>query len=328
MKQLVILLPNGATTLGSLILTLEVIEKANEYFVQKGKEPVFKVLLVGDAKKKAISSGSVSIQQNKSIGEAKYADLIIVPALGDPIEKAVKLNKKIIEWVIMQHKEGAEVASLCTGAFILAAAGLLNGKQCSTHWSAAEDFRNMFPEVNLTIEKIITEEHGVYTTGGAISSMNLVLHLVEKYYNRDTAIYCAKVFEVDLNRNNQLGFIIFSGQKKHDDDDIKKAQLFIENNVGDKIIVDTLSSKFSIDRRNFDRRFKKATGNSPLEYMQRVKIEAAKKSLETSRKTVNEVMYQVGYSDVRAFREVFKKITGMSPIEYRAKYNKEAADLF
>ena len=328
MKQLVILLPNGATTLGSLILTVEVIQKANEYFIEKGKKPVFKIVLVGDAKTNAISSGSFLIQQDKSIEEAKEADLIIVPALGDNIEKAIKLNKRLIDWVIMQYKEGVEVASLCTGAFILASAGLLNGKQCSTHWSAAPIFRNMFPEVNLTIEKIITEDHGIYTTGGALSSMNLVLHLVEKYYNRETAIHCAKIFEVDLDRNNQLGFIIFSGQKNHDDDQIRKAQLFIENNVGDKIIVEKLSSKFSIDRRNFDRRFKKATGNSPLEYMQRVKIEAAKKSLETSRKTVNEVMYQVGYSDLRAFREVFKKITGMSPIEYRAKYNKEAAGQF
>jgi len=327
MKQLVILLPNGATTLGSLILTVEVIQKANEYFIEKGKEPVFKIVLAGDTKKKAIVSGSFCVQQHMSIEDVKEADLVIVPALGDDIGMAIKLNKRIIDWVVRRYKEGTEVASLCTGAFILASAGLLNGKQCSTHWSAASVFSNMFPEVNLTIEKIITEEHGVYTTGGAISSMNLVLHLIEKYYNRETSIHCAKVFEIDLDRNNQSGFIIFSGQKKHDDDEIKKAQLFIENNVSDKIIIEKLSSKFSIDRRNFDRRFRKATGNSPLEYMQRVKVEAAKKSLETSRKTINEVMYQVGYSDLRAFREVFKKITGMSPIEYRAKYNKEATSL-
>jgi transcriptional regulator GlxA family with amidase domain len=182
----------------------------------------------------------------------------------------------------------------------------------------------MFPGVHLAIEKIITDEHGVYTSGGALSSMNLVLHIVEKYYNRETAIYIAKVFEIDLDRNSQSAFVIFSGQKNHEDAEIGKAQLFIENNFSDKIIVENLSAKFSIDRRNFDRRFKKATGNSPLEYMQRVKVEAAKKSLETSRKTVSEVMYDVGYTDVKAFREVFKKITGLSPIEYRSKFNREA----
>ena len=224
----------------------------------------------------------------------------------------------------MQYKNGGEVASLCTGAFILAAGGLLDGRQCSTHWGSADVFERMFPKVNLAIEKIVTDEHGLYTTGGALSSMNLVLHIIEKYYDRDTAIYIAKVFEIDLERNSQSAFVIFSGQKNHDDKEIGKAQLFIEKNISDRIIVEKLSAKYSIDRRNFDRRFKKATGNSPLEYMQRVKIEAAKKWLETSRKTVSEVMYDVGYSDVKAFREVFRKITGLSPIEYRSKYNKEA----
>ncbi|HEV8283079.1 MAG TPA: helix-turn-helix domain-containing protein [Chitinophagaceae bacterium] len=324
MKQLAILLPNGATTLSSLILTVEVFEKANEYFITKGKKAVFKTVLVGNAKEKSISNGSFTVHLDKSTEESDNTDLIIVPSLGDDIETSLKMNKKNIDWVIRQYKNGAEVASLCTGAFILASAGLLDGKQCSTHWSSADIFKSMFPEVDLAIDKIITDEHGIYTTGGAISSMNLVLHIVEKYYNRETAIYIAKVFEIDLDRNNQSAFVIFSGQKNHEDAEIGKAQLFIENNFSDKIIVENLSAKFSIDRRNFDRRFKKATGNSPLEYMQRVKVEAAKKSLETSRKTVSEVMYDVGYADVKAFREVFKKITGLTPVEYRGKYNKEA----
>jgi transcriptional regulator GlxA family with amidase domain len=316
MKQLALLLPNGTTTLSSLILTIEVIEKANEYFIENGKQPVFKTMLVAENKGKPAKHGVFSIQPNKYLDEAMKADLIIVPSLGDNIESSLKQNKKQIEWVIKQYKEGSEVASLCTGAFILASAGLLDGKQCSTHWGASEIFKKLYPEVNLTIEKIITEEHGVYTTGGALSSMNLVLHIIEKYYSRETAIYCAKVFEVDMDRTNQSAFIIFSGQKKHEDAAIKKAQLYMEKNVGGKIIMEDLSEKLSIDRRNFDRRFKKATGNTPLEYLQRVKIEAAKKSFETSRKNINEVMFDVGYTDVRAFRDVFKKITGLSPIEY------------
>jgi transcriptional regulator GlxA family with amidase domain len=184
-------------------------------------------------------------------------------------------------------------------------------------------FREIFPGIDLAIEKIVTEAHGVYTSGGALSSMNLVLHIIEKYYDRDTAIYCAKVFEIDPDRNSQSAFIIFSGQKNHEDDEIKKAQLFMEMHVGDKIIIEELSTRFSIDRRSFDRRFKKATGNTPAEYLQRLKVEAARKSFETTRKTVNEVMYEVGYLDTKAFREVFKKITGMSPVAYRIKYNRE-----
>ncbi len=324
MKQLAILLPKGHTLLSSLVLTIEVIETANEYFIEKGKQPIFNIVLVGDTKSKTVRNGFFSVHLDKSVNEIIKPDLIIVPSVGNNIETFLEQNKEIIGWVINQYKEGSEVASLCTGAFILAAAGLLDGKQCSTHWGVADVFKRMFPKVNLTIEKIITEEHGIYTTGGAISAMNLVLHIIEKYYNRETAIYCAKIFEIDLERNNQSAFMIFSGQKNHEDTQIRKAQLFMEKNVGGKIIMEQLSSELSIDRRNFDRRFKKATGNTPLEYLQRVKIEAAKKSFETSRKTINEVMYDVGYTDVRAFREVFKKITGISPMEYRKKYNKEA----
>jgi len=320
MKELAILLPHGTTTLSSLILTIEVIEEANAYFIQKGKAPVFRTSLVGAEKGKTVN-GSFAIQRDKSTSEPDTADLIIVPAIGGDIESAIKNNKKNIEWVMRQYKNGAEVASICTGAFILGAAGLLDGRSCSTHWGFANTFRSMFPGVNLTIEKIITDERGVYTSGGALSSLNLVLYLIGKYYSRETAVYCAKVFELDIDRNTQSPYIIFSGQKKHDDEQIRTAQLFMENNVGDKIIIENLSSKFSMERRSFDRRFKKATGNTPLEYMQRLKVEAAKKYLERGRKTINEVMYEVGYSDVRAFREVFKKITGMSPVEYKNKYS-------
>jgi transcriptional regulator GlxA family with amidase domain len=171
---------------------------------------------------------------------------------------------------------------------------------------------------------LITDENGIYTNGGAYSFLNLVLYLVEKYYDRQTAIFCSKVFQIEMDRNSQSAFIIFSGQKLHGDEVIQQAQAYIESKLHEKISIEHLSSKFAVGRRNFDRRFIKATGNTPVEYSQRVKIEAAKKAFEISRKTINEVMYDVGYSDVKAFREVFRKITGMSPLEYRIKYNKEA----
>ena len=227
-------------------------------------------------------------------------------------------------WLIEQYKNGAEIASICTGAFLLASTGLIDGKSCSTHWLVANLFRQMFPEINLVPDKLITYEQGIYTSGGAFSFLNFLMYLVEKYYDRQTAIFCSKVFEIDLDRDSQSPFMVFSGQKNHDDEPIKKAQLFIESNFYDKISVDDLASRFSVGRRNFDRRFKKATGNSPVEYLQRVKIEAAKKSFETTRKSIKEVMFDVGYSDFKAFRVIFKKITGLSPLEYRNRYNKDA----
>jgi transcriptional regulator GlxA family with amidase domain len=178
--------------------------------------------------------------------------------------------------------------------------------------------------VNLQTDKLITDEHGIYTNGGAYSFLSLIIYLIEKYYDRQTAIFCSKVFQVEMDRQSQSAFIIFKGQKQHGDEMVKEAQTYIEDQLHERISVEHLSSRFAVGRRNFDRRFIKATGNTPVEYSQRVKIESAKKAFENTRKTINEVMYEVGYSDIKAFREVFRKITGMSPLEYRGKYNKDA----
>jgi transcriptional regulator GlxA family with amidase domain len=251
-------------------------------------------------------------------------DLIVIPSLNHNYQKSVQANKVLIEWIRDQYKSGAEIATICTGAFLLAASGLLDGKSCSTHWSVTDHFKNMFPKVNVQGDRLITDENGIYTNGGAYSFLNLVIYLVEKYYDRPTAIYCAKVFQVEMDRNSQSGFAIFAGQKAHGDEMVMKAQAYIENKLDEKVSVEYLSSRFAVGRRNFDRRFIRATGNTPGEYAQRVKIESAKKAMETSRKTVNEIMYDVGYSDAKAFRQVFRKITGMSPLEYRNRYNTKA----
>jgi len=267
--------------------------------------------------------GLFTVRPHLQISKIDKTDLVIIPSLNHNYQRAMKGNKELADWIAWQYKNGAEIASVCTGAFLLASAGLLEGKTCSTHWSVAENFRNMFPNVNLQTDKLITDENGIYTNGGAYSFLNLLIYLIEKKYDRQTAIYCSKVFQIEMDRFSQSEFIIFKGQKQHGDKMVKEAQTYIESMLHEKISVEQLSSKFAIGRRNFDRRFIKATGNTPLEYLQRVKIESAKRAFETSRKTINEVMYEVGYSDIKAFREVFRKITGMSPLEYRNKYNKE-----
>ncbi len=179
----------------------------------------------------------------------------------------------------------------------------------------------MFPDVQLVTQKIITDESGLYSSGGAFSYLNLLLHLIEKYAGRDISILTAKVFAIELDRVNQSAFSIFNGQKDHEDEPVKKAQEFIENNFQEKITLDQLADHLAVGRRSLERRFKKATSNTVIEYIQRVKIEAAKKSFEISRKNINEIMYDVGYSDIKAFRNTFRKITGLSPLEYRNKFN-------
>ena len=325
MKHLTIIVPDGeGNNLSSIVGAYKIFTRANEYWKQSGRGELFKIELAGISKEVEYYGGLFTVKPHTHISAITKTNLIIIPSLNHNYQKAVKANKLLIDWVEKQYKHGAEIASICTGAFMLASSGLLDGKTCSTHWAAANTFRTMFPEVNLQTDKLITDENGIYTNGGAYSFLNLVIYLIEKYYDRQTAIFCSKVFQIEMDRQSQSAFIIFTGQKLHGDEVVKKAQAYIESNLHEKISVEHLSSKFAIGRRNFDRKFIKATGNTPVEYFQRVKIESAKKALETSRKTINEVMYEVGYSDVKAFREVFKKITGMSPIEYKMRYNKEA----
>jgi len=324
MKHISIIVPNGDNNLSSIIGAYKILTRANAIWKEKTKKERYKIELVGISKKVEFYDGLFAVKPHTHISSVTRTNLMIIPSLNHNFKKAVKENKPLVEWIEEQYKNGAEVASICTGAFLLASSGLLNGKACSTHWAFADTFRTMFPKVNLQTDRLITDENGIYTNGGAYSFLNLIIYLVEKHFDRQTAIFCSKVFQIELDRQNQSAFIIFSGQKSHNDEVIKQAQDYIENNLNDKISIEDLAAKFAVGRRSFDRRFIKATGNTPVEYAQRVKIEAAKKSFETSRKNINEVMYEVGYSDVKAFREVFRKISGMSPLEYRKKYNKEA----
>lgn len=324
MKHISILIPRAAI-LGSLEGSRQLLTQVNHFSTDRGGDPVFKVQLVGLTKETPVSGGLFTVNADVTYKEVDKTDLIIIPAIDGDLQLAIENNKDFIPWIIEQHRKGAEVASLCLGAFLLAATGLVTGKNCATHWLAENHFRKMFPDVNLVTEKIITDEQGIYTSGGAFSYLNLILYLIGKFAGRDMAVLAAKVFAIEIERSNQSSFMIFQGQKDHDDEPVKKAQEFIEKNYHEKITVDQLASTFALGRRNLERRFKKATSNTVNEYIQRVKIEMAKMSLELSRENVNEVMYNVGYNDTKAFRNTFKRITGLSPIEYKNKYNKGAA---
>ncbi len=322
MKNVCIIVPETAV-MAAVTDPRYMFTAVNEFLKAQEGEPLFNVKLVGLTKEVKLSGGVFSVHADALIKDTHDADLILIPALSGDMPTALQANKKFIPWIVEQYGKGAEVASLCVGAFLLASTGLLKSKQCSTHWLYANEFRNMFPDIELVDGSIITEEHGLYSSGGAASYWNLLLYLVEKYTNRETAILASKYFAIDIDRNSQSFFMMFNGQKDHDDIEIKKAQEFIEQNYQEKIAVDQLADLCTVGRRSFERRFKKATNNTVAEYIQRVKVEAAKRSLENSRKNVNDVMYEVGYTDTKAFRSVFKRITGLTPVEYRNKYNKQ-----
>ena len=295
----------------------------NQFLAVSGKKPLFDVQLVGVKKDVRQNDGMFSVHTDKQIKDVDKTDLIFIPALFGDMTTAVAKNQNLVPWIVEQYGNGAEVASLCVGAFLLASTGLLDGKKCSTHWAYQQEFSEMYPDVEVVEGSIVTEEKGIYSSGGANSYWNLLLYLVEKYTDRETAILASKYFAIDIDRDSQAAFAMFKGQKEHKDVEIKKAQEYIEKNLQDKMTIDELANEFGIGRRSFERRFKKATNNTVIEYIQRIKVEAAKRSFETSRKNISEVMYDVGYTDTKAFRDLFKKVTGLTPIEYRNKYNKQ-----
>ena len=322
MKHVSILVPESAV-LAAIDDPRHVFSQVNSFAEAAGKPPVFDIHFVGLNKQVRLHDSAFTVHSDALLNEVKHTDLIFIPAFYGETNEILETNKQFIPWISEQYKQGAEVVSLCVGAFILAKTGLLDGKKCSTHWRAADEFRAMFPEVDLQTDKIITEEDGIYTSGGATSYYNLLLYLVEKFTSREIAIMTAKIFAIDIERSSQTQFTIFKGQTTHADEEIKNAQNFIENNFQTRITTDELADKFVISRRSFERRFKKATNNTVNEYVQRVKIEAAKKIFETTRQNITETMFDVGYTDTKSFRGIFKKITGMTPIDYRNKYNKE-----
>lgn len=293
---------------------------ANEFLTVFGKEPVFKVEYVGLNEYVPANYGEYTVKTDRLLKDVAHTDLLIIPPTFGDTEAGIQANAEAIPYFKKLHANGSSLASLCIGAFLLAETGLLDGKKCSTHWAHITEFREKYPNIEVEDGAIITEHDNIYSSGGASSLWNLILYLVEKFSDRETAVMISKYFALDIGRDNQSQFAIFRGQKNHGDADIQKVQDYIEQQYEKRISVEELANLINTGRRTFERRFKDATNNTPLEYLQRVRMEAAKRFFEASRRNVAEVMYDVGYTDTKAFRDIFKKITGLTPIEYRNKF--------
>lgn len=314
------ILPLFDATLTSIDSSHQLFSRVNDFMSYQGKEPFYNVEIVGLLKNTNLSNGLYTINTDKTIRQIKKTDVIVLPLLCGNFKKAILENRKYTEWLISQYHNGSEILCLCVGSFYLASTGLLDYKKCAVHWAAKNEFKEMFPNISIVDDNIITDENGIYTCGGGYSYLNLILYIIEKHVGREISILASKMFEIDIERKSQNPYVIFMGQKRHGDDLVLKVQELIENNPCENYTVDNICENFSVGRRTLERRFKKCTGNSVLEYIQRVKVEYVKKKLEAGRKTVKEIMYETGYNDIDAFRKVFKKITDLSPVEYRKKY--------
>lgn len=267
----------------------------------------------------SINNPLLSIQTGPNTDER--FDLVVVSAIEpDRIQEVLETSHEMVRFIKQQYYHGAEIASVCMGAFLLASTGLLDGKRATTHWMGAESFRNMFPKVQLEDDKILIDAGRVYTSGGAFTFTNFIMYLVEKYCGHDTAIMASKTLLIDLYKDPQTSYSIFNMQKQHGDDQILKVQRALEERYSDELKMAALADEACMSQRTFLRRFKRATGNTPIEYLQRVRIEAAKKMLEARETPVDGISNAVGYEDYGSFLKLFKRYTSISPSAYRKRY--------
>ena len=299
---------------------VDLLSGANRYSERAGKEAPFAINLVtekGHLIPFTFANPAISHQNYEDVLQA---DLIIVPSFSVGNDNVLTCNKAAVDWIKKMSLTGTEVASLCVGSYFLAEAGLLDGKEVTSHWAVAADMQKRYPEIRMKSDLVITDQAGVYTSGGAFSSLKLVLYLIEKFCGRETSLWISKMFAIEMDSTSQAHFKVFTGQHQHDDKDILKAQQYIEENYRNDIGMDEVSSLANMGKRNFIRRFKAATNNTPFEYLQRVRIESAKKAIEMNHKDLPFIMEDTGYSDLKAFRKIFKRITGLSPMAYKRKY--------
>jgi transcriptional regulator GlxA family with amidase domain len=258
---------------------------------------------------------------NVVVNNKKQYDLVMVPAMHfDCIMETLERETEMIKWIQRQYEKGADIASMCLGAFVSASTGLLNGKKATTHWMGATPFRQLFPKVKLEDDKVIIDEGRIYSSGGAFSFTSLIIYLIEKFCGRDMAFAAAKVFVIQVHDSSQHSFSIFDTQRNHEDYDIGKVQDYIEKNYEKSLTINGMSEQFNMSSRTFIRKFTATTGNTPLEYIQRVRVEAAKRLLEKGKLTVEQVCLETGYGDFGFFRNIFKRLTGLTPQEYKKKY--------
>lgn len=323
MKHVTILGLNGSS--GTMITgPFDIFHMAGrmwDYIFRQNPTPYFEVEIANSDLEPIQCDGNISILPHRTIAEIKQTDLILIPSTMD-VEKTLKKHGDAIPWLHMHYQQGAHIAAMCTGTFFLAETGLLNGKTATTHWGAVDIFRKRYPQVKLKPERLITDEGDIYCCGASNACFDISLYLVQKMVGREVALQTAKVFICDLDRINQSEWAVFRFQKSHKDEIVCKAQDLMEQSYSYFATIEDLASEVGISRRAFERRFKAATGDSPLQYLHRLRVEAAKRIIETTNSSFDEIAYQVGYENTGYFRKVFTNLCHISPKAYSLKWGK------
>lgn len=320
MKTIGLVLPYDYK-LFSVASILDVFETANALYATAKKDLPFKISIVQLPEQLAASGKTFHGHPVKSVQSALKPDIILLPAFTTTdFKRTIEKNKAYLPWLQKQFKKGAEIASFCTGAYLFAASGLLNGRLATTHADACPDLMVGFPRVFVKPGRTLTIDERRYTSGGSTSAFHLLIFLIQKYCGNEIAVRISKIFAIDLNRHQQSYFSTFRPLHSHNDDMVKKIQKKLEANYLTIGTIEEVIRDMPASRRNIVRRFKQITGVPPIEYLQHIRIEKAKRQLEQTNLSISEIINETGYSDPKSFRKIFLKLVGVSPLEYRNKF--------
>lgn len=282
--------------------------------------PRFRVTTASAGGRAVRCDGAIKIQPDVALSDVRKTDLIFIPTTGLDFEESVERNAPVVPWLKRWRKRGTAIASVCSGVGLVAASGMLDGRRATTHWALADKFRVKFPEVKWMPELMVTEDRGFYCGGGVHAALDLSLFLVEKFCGHEVAMQSAKAMLIDTPRAWQAGFAVVPLKTQHADDSIAVAQDWLHENFHRTFPLEAPARRVGMSMRNFVRRFKQATGDSPLLYLQKLRIAAAKRLLESDQRTMQEIGVAVGYTDVAFFRSLFQRHTGVSPSAYRRQF--------
>ncbi|WP_133469495.1 GlxA family transcriptional regulator [Paraglaciecola marina] len=284
--------------------------------------PFFDVQIASIKKRPVKCINQIELTSHIAIEEVAETDLLLVPTIGGELITVLNNNRALLPHIKKHFSNNADIASNCSGAFLLAEAGVLQNKDATTHWGYAQQFKQRYPDVNLCPEKMITSDQNIYCSGGGMAWFDLALLLIERYCGHDVATTTAKAHVIDIGRGDQAAYATLRAKKYHQDPDILFVQEWLEEHFNQHISVNQLPPLVNLGARTFNRRFKKATDQTPLNYIQTLRIEAAKRFLETTQDSIERIINQVGYEDLSSFTRLFKKHAGLSPSQYAKKFKR------
>lgn len=322
--MLVVAIPalSGTPSLGTAGL-MDALNKADlSWALEAGTAAarLFDVHLVGLNRRPVVCRDGVRLYPTMTARDMPVPDLVVVPGLDDDLAGSFELNRRWAPWIEQCHQAGARIASSCSGAFLVADAGVLRGRSATTHWLYAEELRRRYPNIDVRVDRMIIDHGDVVTSAGATSFLNLVIYLLDRFGGHDRANLAAKVLLVDGHRPSQLPYVAALPGRFHDDMVIHEIQQHIDGHLDQPLQIGELATQFGLSARTLSRRFESATGNGPQSYLQHARVQHAKRLLETTGDPIDEIRRLTGYHDPAAFRRAFKQATNLSPSDYRNAY--------